>query len=78
MGRMSQRATATEIVADACRLTCINCGSLRTCACFTAARATFGTASGAQIAAAPALAACNAAYGGCYAACAAATLLPTP
>lgn len=47
-------------------------------ACFAAAGFTFGTVAGAVIAASPVLAACNTAYGGCYAACSAALVLPTP
>lgn len=49
-----------------------------TCACFTAAGATFGTVPIAIIAATPALAACNAAFGICEAACVAALVAPTP
>lgn len=47
-------------------------------ACFSAAGFVFGTVPGSQIAAVPALTACNAAWGTCCAACAAAILLPTP
>lgn len=49
-----------------------------TVACFAAAGFTFGTVPGAIIAATPALAACNAAFGLCEAACMAAFFLPTP
>lgn len=49
-----------------------------TVACFTAAGFTFGTVPGAVIAATPALAACNTAFGVCEAACVAALLAPTP
>lgn len=45
-------------------------------ACFAAAGFTFGTVPGSQIAAVPALAACNSAYAACYSACAATLLLP--
>ena len=48
------------------------------CACFAAAGFTFGTVPGAIIAATPALAACNTAFGACEAACMAALFLPTP
>lgn len=47
-------------------------------ACFAAAGFTFGTVPGAQIAAVPALAACNTAFGVCEAACVAALVAPTP
>nr|AAU06531.1 unknown salivary protein [Culicoides sonorensis] len=47
-------------------------------ACFAAAGFTFGTVPGAQIAAVPALASCNAAFATCEAACMAAFFLPTP
>lgn len=47
-------------------------------ACFSAAGFTFGTVPGAVIAATPALAACNAAFGVCEAACMAAMFAPTP
>lgn len=47
-------------------------------ACFSAAGATFGTVPGAAIAASPALAACNTAYGSCYAMCSGLLLWPTP
>ncbi|CAH1129794.1 unnamed protein product [Ceutorhynchus assimilis] len=49
-----------------------------TVACFAAAGFTFGTVPGAVIAATPALAACNAAFGVCEAACMAALFMPTP
>ena len=49
-----------------------------TVACFAAAGFTFGTVPGAQIAAVPALAACNTAFGVCEAACVAMLLAPTP
>ncbi|KAK7576216.1 hypothetical protein V9T40_012502 [Parthenolecanium corni] len=49
-----------------------------TVACFAAAGFTFGTVPGAVIAATPALATCNAAFGACEAACMAAFFLPTP
>lgn len=48
------------------------------CACFAAAGFTFGTVPAAAIAATPTLAACNAAFGICEAACMAALALPTP
>lgn len=47
-------------------------------ACFSAAGFTFGTVPGAIIAATPALAACNAAFGTCEAACMVAFFTPTP
>uniref|UniRef100_R4FPB4 Putative secreted salivary peptide n=1 Tax=Rhodnius prolixus TaxID=13249 RepID=R4FPB4_RHOPR len=47
-------------------------------ACFTAAGFTFGTVPGSQIAAVPALTACNSAFGFCEAACVAALVSPTP
>ncbi|XP_046747924.1 uncharacterized protein LOC124412243 [Diprion similis] len=47
-------------------------------ACFAAAGFTFGTVPGAQIAAVPALVACNAGFATCEAACVAALLTPTP
>lgn len=47
-------------------------------ACFSAAGFTFGTVPGSQIAAVPALAACNSAFGSCSAACVAAGLIPLP
>lgn len=49
-----------------------------TVACFSAAGFTFGTVPGAQIAAVPALAACNSAFAACEAACMAMLLAPTP
>lgn len=53
------------------------CASV-TVACFAAAGFTFGTVPGAQIASIPALAACNAAFGTCEAACMVALAFPTP
>lgn len=53
------------------------CGAMAV-ACFAAAGFTFGTVPGAVIAATPALAACNTAFGACEAACMAALFLPTP
>ncbi|PSN34680.1 hypothetical protein C0J52_22484 [Blattella germanica] len=47
-------------------------------ACFAAAGATFGTVPGSVIAATPALATCNTAFGTCEAACVAALLAFTP
>lgn len=47
-------------------------------ACFAAAGFTFGTVPGAVIAATPALAACNTAFGVCEAACVAALVAPIP
>lgn len=47
-------------------------------ACFAGAGFTFGTVPGAQIAAVPALAACNSAFGICEASCMAALFTPTP
>ncbi|VVC36620.1 Hypothetical protein CINCED_3A000125 [Cinara cedri] len=52
------------------------CASV-TVACFAAAGFTFGTVPGAVIAATPALAACNTAFGICEAACVAALVAPT-
>lgn len=49
-----------------------------TVACFAAAGFTFGTVPGAVIAATPALAACNTAFGVCEAACVAMLVAPTP
>lgn len=48
-----------------------------TCACFAAAGFTFGTVPATLIAATPALAACNAAFGVCEAACVVAIIAPT-
>lgn len=53
------------------------CG-LTVAACFTAAGAVFGTVPAAAIAAAPALATCNSAFGSCMAACALMLAAPTP
>jgi len=47
------------------------------CACYAAAGAVFGTVT-AGAATAPAILACNAAFGKCMAACAAATVIPIP
>ena len=47
------------------------------CACYGAAGAVFGTVT-AGAATAPAILACNSAFGQCMAACAAATLVPAP
>ena len=47
------------------------------CACYGAAGAVFGTVT-AGAATAPAIIACNAAFGKCMAACAAATIIPAP
>jgi len=49
-----------------------------TVACFAAAGFTFGTVPGAVIAATPALATCNAAFGTCEAACMVAFFIPIP
>lgn len=49
-----------------------------TVACFAAAGFTFGTVPGAIIAATPALAGCNTAFGICEAACVAALVAPIP
>lgn len=67
-------ANAGPIAAGICYAGC----AAVTVACFTAAGFTFGTVPGAVIAATPALAGCNAAFGICEAACVAALLTPTP
>lgn len=60
--------TAIPVAAGICYAGC----AAVTVACFAAAGFTFGTVSGSVIAAVPALAACNAAFGVCEAACVAA------
>ena len=67
-------ATAGPIGAGICYAGCAGV----VVACFSAAGFTFGTVPGAQIAAVPALAACNSAFGSCMAACSAALALPIP
>lgn len=71
---MVQFTTAGPLAAGICYAGC----AAVTVACFAAAGFTFGTVPGAVIAATPALAACNAAFGVCEAACVAALVAPTP
>lgn len=71
---MTSVAHAGPIASGICYAGC----AAVTVACFSAAGFTFGTVPGAIIAATPALAACNAAFGICEAACVAALVLPTP
>jgi len=70
----SSSANAGPIAAGVCYAGC----AAVTVACFAAAGFTFGTVPGAVIAATPALAACNAAFGICEASCVAALVIPTP
>ena len=67
-------STAGPIGAGICYAGCAGV----TVACFSAAGFTFGTVPGAQIAAVPALAACNSAFAACEAACMAMLIAPTP
>ncbi len=67
-------ATAGPVASGICYAGC----AAVAVACFSAAGFTFGTVPGAQIAAVPALAACNSAFGVCEAACMAAFFAPTP
>ncbi len=69
-----QYASAGPIGAGICYAGC----AAVTCACFAAAGFTFGTVPASLIAATPALAACNAAFATCEAACIAALVAPTP
>ncbi|XP_051172728.1 uncharacterized protein LOC127289023 [Leptopilina boulardi] len=71
---LANLTTAGPLAAGICYGGC----ALVVCACFSAAGFTFGTVPGAQIAAVPALAACNSAFGSCMALCSAAVVAPTP
>ncbi|CAI6365837.1 unnamed protein product [Macrosiphum euphorbiae] len=71
---VASSANAGPIAAGICYAGC----AAVTVACFGAAGFTFGTVPGAVIAATPALAACNAAFGICEASCVAALIVPTP
>jgi len=71
---MTSCANAGPIASGICYAGC----AAVTVACFSAAGFTFGTVPGAIIAATPALAACNAAFGICEASCMAALLIPIP
>lgn len=71
---VSNVAQAGPLTAGICYAGC----AAVTVACFTAAGFTFGTVPGAVIAATPALAMCNTAFGTCEAACVAAVITPTP
>lgn len=71
---LSSSAHAGPLAAGVCYAGC----AAVTVACFSAAGFTFGTVPGAIIAATPALAACNAAFGICEASCIAALVAPVP
>ncbi|XP_029343601.1 uncharacterized protein LOC100163777 [Acyrthosiphon pisum] len=71
---IASSANAGPIAAGICYAGCAGV----TVACFSAAGFTFGTVPGALIAATPALAACNAAFGVCEASCMAALFVPVP
>ncbi|XP_016657429.1 uncharacterized protein LOC107882876 [Acyrthosiphon pisum] len=71
---IASSANAGPIAAGICYAGCAGV----TVACFAAAGFTFGTVPGAVIAATPALAACNAAFGICEASCIAALVVPVP
>lgn len=70
---MTGGSSAGPLAAGICYAGCAGV----TVACFSAAGFTFGTVPGAIIAATPALAACNAAFGACEAACMIALVTPT-
>lgn len=73
----AMHASNTEALLFAAGICYAGCASVAV-ACFSAAGFTFGTVPGAVIAATPALAACNAAFGLCESACVAALVAPIP